>query len=233
MTKARLEQLMLLQPILNVRFRNISFLNHALIHRSYVHENKLKVSDSNERMEFLGDSVLGLVISSFLYKKYHNLGEGDLSKLKGNIVSASGLAKKALSLKFGDYILLGRGEILTGGRVRPSILANTLEAIIGAIYLDSGLKPAENFIVKQFAIELSGEIKEKLEADSKSLLQEKIQAQFKKAPHYKEMKAYGPEHKKTFEIGVFLNGEIIGKGVGNSKKEAEQNAAKTALKRRW
>lgn len=209
--------------------RNRRLLKEALTHRSYINENKLKGLKDNEELEFLGDAVLGLVISDYLYRKYPQYSCGELSKLKGIVVSEPILTKQAKILGVGKRLLLGKGEEKAGGRVRSSILSDVLEAIIGALYLDRGLRAARDFILEEFIKEINSLTKEKYLQDYKGLLQEIIQAEFKRKPGYKVVLERGPQHRKTFTVEARLGKMVIGKGKGNSKKEAEQKAAQQAL----
>lgn len=213
----------------NFGIRNSKLLNQALTHRSYINENRLKDLKDNEELEFLGDAVLGLVISDYLYRKYPEYSCGELSKLKGIVVSEPILTKRAQGLGVGKYLLLGKGEERAGGRARPSILSDALEAIIGALYLDRGLETARRFILEGFAREIGSFIKEEYLQDYKGRLQEIIQARFKRKPRYKVIGERGPQHRKVFTVEVRLGERVIGEGKGKSKKEAEQRAAQQAL----
>lgn len=214
---------------LDIEIKDISLLNLALTHSSYVNEHKEKKLKSNEKLEFLGDAVLGLIISDYLYKLYPDFTEGDLSKVKGRIVSAASLYKKGKEVKIGEYLLLGKGEAISGGRYRSSSVADAFESLIGAIYLDNGIKKTTDFILKYFAEEIDKIRIEKEDKDYKSKLQELTQSKYKCAPVYRVVTEKGPEHKKIFEIEVLMNNGVIGKGSGRSKKEAQQSAAKSAL----
>lgn len=220
-----------LEKKLGIQFKNPKLLAQALIHRSYLNEIAGKGIRSNERLELLGDSILSFIISEWLFFKFPNYPEGELTNLRSNIVRTSSLAQIAQELGLGDYLLLSRGEQESGGAQNPSILANALEAIIGAIYLDQGIITAQNFIKEKFAplinkITKRGEFK-----DAKSILQEKLQADLKQAPVYKTLKEEGPDHDKTFTVGVFIQKKLLAKGKGKSKQEAEEKAAKTALEK--
>jgi len=216
--------------VISFGIKNRRLLKEALTHRSYINENRLKDSKDNEELEFLGDAVLGLVISDYLYRRYPRYSCGELSKLKGIVVSEPILAKRAKSLKVGKYLLLGKGEERAGGRSRPSILSDALEAIIGALYLDRGLETTRDFILREFGEEINSLVREKYLQDYKGLLQEIIQGRFKRKPSYKVIGQRGPQHKKVFTVEARLGKRIIGKGRGKSKKEAEQKAAQQALK---
>lgn len=219
-----------LENELNYTFKDKNFLKTALTHSSYANENKLGIINSNERLEFLGDAILNLMVSQYLYKKYPNYPEGELTKIRAKVVCESSLAYIARKIQVGEYLLLGKGEESTGGRERESILADTIEAIIGAVYMDSDYNTTneslrdkfENNIVKAVA---NGD----LFSDYKTELQEKYQKHSKSKIEYIIFKEEGPEHNKIFFMNVYLNGEIIGSGEGRNKKEAEQMAAKKAL----
>ena len=198
----------------------------ALIHPSYAQENKTR--QSNQRLEFLGDAVLNFVTAEYLYNQYPDKAEGDLTKIRARVVCENALVDIAANIKIGSYILLGRGEEKSGGRQRKSILADTVEAIIGAIYLDQGLVPARDFILKH----LQNTIQETAEGefrDFKSRLQEIVQAHCSHNVHYETIEESGPLHAKVFEVGVFYDNQLLARGLGKSKKEAEQNAAEKVL----
>lgn len=221
----RLERL---QRQINHWFHDQDLLKMALTHRSFAYEKKGVKSVNNERLEFLGDAILDLVISEYLYCTYPHLSEGAMTKLKAIVVSSKSLFAKAYELGLGEYLLLGRGEDLTGGRSRSSLLADVLEALIGAIYLDQGLEEARSFILEH----LSGDIQNLYEGnqikDYKTELQELIQGKKGMIPSYLTIKELGPDHKKEFVVQVMLEETVIGQGQGRSKKEAEQMAAQEA-----
>lgn len=230
MDEIRIQQLKELQSIISVEFNDIAILNQALTHTSYAYElNGTNGQCHNERLEFLGDAVLGLIVSEYIYKKYPNYMEGDLAKIRAKVVSAPILAKLSKHLDIGKYLLLGKGEEATGGRTRYSILSDTYEAIIGAIYLDSGLESARFFILRQFEEEIEKISSNVRVQDYKTDFQEYIQKKFKILPHYKVINRQGPDHNRIFEIAVLVKGERWGLGKGRSKKEAEQKAAFSAL----
>ena len=214
---------------LGVRFRDITLLNQALMHRSYVHDAELDRGESNERMEFLGDAVLGLLVNEHLYYKYERRQEGRLTKIKSLVVSEAILSRKAEELSLGDYILLSENERSSGGAKRTSIIADAFEAIIGAVYLDSGIKHARQFVEAH----LLHEIDQLLEVDEyrnyKSMVQEYAQKKFGSRPRYRVVSAKGPEHERTFFVELRLGGRALGRGEGRNKKEAEQLAARSAL----
>lgn len=219
-----------LEQKLNIKFKNKDLLKQAFVHRSYLNENRDKRLESNERLEFLGDSILGFVISSFIYNKLPDYKEGKLTNLRSNLVRTETLAKLSKKLNLGENLLLSKGELTGNGKTNISLLADLFEAIIGAIYIDQGLKAAEKFITNQFEdtiLEIAkGELK-----DSKSLLQEKIQIKIKETPSYKILESSGPDHDKTFLVGVFSQGELLAKASGSSKQSAEDKAARLALEK--
>lgn len=208
-------------------FKNKDLLTQALTHKSWVNENKGE-RESNERLEFLGDAVLEIVVSDALFKEFPEKEEGYLTSLRANLVNTVNLAKVAESLDFGKDLFLSKGEEETGGRQNPSLLADTVEAVIGAIYIDQGLKKATKFIKDNLLTEVPEKIKEPLK-DAKSRLQEFVQAKGYPAPKYKVIKEEGPDHAKIFVVEVNVNDKIWGTGKGKSKSEAAQNAAEKAL----
>jgi ribonuclease-3 len=212
-----------------VAFRDKSLLTQAFVHRSYINENKASGLSHNERLEFLGDAVLELVITHFLYQKYRDKTEGDLTAYRSSLVNAQTCSDIATKLEMNKYLLLSKGESKDTGRARQYILANTLEAFIGAIYLDQGYDVAKNFIEKEFTPLIDGIISAKSFIDSKSLFQEKAQEFDGVTPSYKTMKESGPDHEKKFTVGVYVGKELIAVGDGDSKQDAEQNAALKAL----
>ena len=229
--KDRQKQIKLFQKTMGYRFKNINLLNIALTHKSYAFERSRHIFEWNERLEFFGDAVLGLVVSEYLYKKFKNLQEGQLSKTRSQIVCTDTLRKNASKLGLGDYLLLGKGEERMDGRLQTSNLSGALEAVIGAVYLDRDIKAARKVILEIFKIDLMAAQKEKFIKDYKSLLQEKSLKKFAKIPHYELISQEGPEHKKEFVMAVKLNGQTYGKGWGLTKKNAERMAAKEALEK--
>lgn len=219
-----------LESKLNIKFSNKKLLRRALTHKSFANENtNLKIKD-NERLEFLGDSVLSLSISTYIFNKYDDYKEGKLAKIRSVIVSAPVLAEKALELNLGKFLLLGKGEELSGGRNRDSILADTMEAILGAIYLDKGFDFAFEFIISNFKSFIFEVDNGNYIQDYKTMLQEVIQKNSKEGPEYVVVKEKGPDHNKEFYVTVNFEDRELGFGKGKSKKEAEQEAAKHALK---
>ncbi len=208
------------------RFNHLNLLAEAFRHSSYVNEiGELDLQD-NERLEFLGDAVLDLAISHILMEMYPEAREGDLSKFRASVVNEKTLYQFARVLELGDFIHLGKGEELTGGREKPSILANTVEALLGALYLDAGFVRTRDIIREWFMPVLERIDSEEEVDDFKSLLQEYTQANFKTRPEYFLVKERGPAHEKTFRVALRLNGDILAEAEGRSKKEAEQKAAK-------
>ena len=214
---------------LEYQFNNPELLAQAFRHASYVNEVGDCDLKDNETLEFLGDAVLDLAIGHILMELFKSANEGELSKCRASVVSERGLFDLARELRLGDYLLLGRGEELSGGREKPSILANTLEALVGAIYLDGGFPRTREIIHKLFISTIERMEIETLRSDYKSLLQEYTQQRFKSRPDYLLLSETGPAHERTFRIAIYLNGELKAEGEGRSKKEAEQEAAKEAL----
>ena len=219
----------ILEKKLNLKFKNIDFFIQAFVHRSYLNENPKFHLHHNERLEFLGDAVLELVVTEYLYKEYPQKPEGELTNWRAALVNAKMLSEIAKNLEFNDFLLLSRGEEKEVGKARQYILANTFEALIGAIYLDRGYKACQKFIEKHLLKELPRILKEDLFKDAKSLFQEEAQERVGITPTYKVLEDWGPDHDKHFIIGVFLNKELVTKGEGSSKQEAELEAAKHAL----
>ena len=211
------------------QFKGTDIINEALTHSSYSNEYRGKYIYNNERLEFLGDSVLSTVISEYVYLKYDNLPEGELTKLRANVVCEPSLAQQAKSINLGKYLLLGKGEEVTGGRDRVSILADTFEAVIGALYLDGGIETAREFVLGMLRDSIKLASTGDLFRDYKTDLQELLQSKFDDKISYRVVNETGPDHDKTFEIEVALGDKVLGRGRGKSKKEAEQNAAKKAL----
>lgn len=201
----------------------------AFTHRSFLNEAGSSI-ESNERLEFLGDSVLSFIISSYLYSLRPQDAEGELTNLRSYIVKTTSLAKAAKKLGLGEYLKLSKGEELTGGRSNPQLLANTFEALLGAIYSEFGLEKATEFVSKELLPLFEEEVKSGPPKDAKSLLQEVIQNKFKQSPRYKVLQTTGPDHAKQFKVGVFAQNNLLGEGVGLSKQVAEEDAAGKALR---
>lgn len=210
--------------IIEYNFKNQDLLKTALTHSSYANEAKNKRISDNERLEFLGDSVLGLVTTTYLYNKYPDVMEGELTKKRASLVCETSLCKCARKISLGEFLLLGRGEESGGGRDRDSILADAFEALIGALYLDAGEEVARNFVHKFVLSDGKGEC-----SDYKTTLQEIVQKNHGEILSYRLLSAEGPDHHKSFRVEVLLNSNVIGRGEGHSKKEAEQMAAREAL----
>jgi ribonuclease-3 len=217
-----------LEKIIEIRFKNKNLLKQAFIHRSYLNEHPKFSLPHNERLEFLGDAVLELVVTEYLYKNYSN-PEGELTNLRASLVRGQTISKVAKNLGFNDYLHLSRGEGKSTGRARDLILANTFEAFIGALYLDSGFDSCQKFIQKNLIKELPEILKKKLYTDPKSRFQEQAQERIKITPSYKVLADMGPDHNKIFTVGVFLGDKKVGQGKGLSKQEAESAAASDAL----
>ena len=210
---------------IKVKFRDLNLLNLALTHKSYVTNTKSVLKD-NERLEFLGDSVLGIVTTEYLYRKYPEYNEGDLAKIKSFVVSENVLSKIALKIELNKYILISKGEELSGGRSKKGILADCFEAFLGSLYLDTNLEKTKGFIVNFIAEEVELVVEDKHEKDYKTILQEFVQKAHKQCPIYRLKSEEGPEHNKIFNIEVLIGDNVIGSGRGRSKKDAEKNAAK-------
>lgn len=217
-----------LEERLGYTFQDRSFLENALTHSSYANENKGRSKGSNERLEFLGDSVLGMVVADYLYRSHPDMPEGELTRTRAALVCEESLVEVARKLELGRYLRLGKGEDAGGGRQRPSIQADAVEAVIAAVYLDGGIGSARKlitrFILTNNRRELDG-----CSRDYKTALQELVQKESGQVLSYRLMGESGPDHAKTFQVEVSLNGKPVGSGEGRSKKEAEQNAAKAAI----
>ena len=215
---------------LHIEFSDVNLLKQAFIHRSYLNEVKMDLP-SNERLEFLGDAVLSLVISFHLFATRSEDNEGDLTNLRAYIVKTKSLAQAAKNLKLGKYLKLSRGEEMGGGRENPQLLANTFEALLGAIFIDQGLEGAKRVIKGTLLPLFEKELKIGPPQDAKSRLQEVVQERFKVSPYYKILSTKGPDHAKRFTVGVFIQGKKQGEGAGSSKQEAEDQSAREALER--
>jgi ribonuclease III len=220
-----------LEEKIGVHFKDKNLLVQAFCHRSYLNENPEFKLGQNERLEFLGDAVLELVVTSYLYFKYPEETEGKLTTWRASLVNTKEIGDTASEIGFEKFLLLSKGEMREKGKARLCILANTFEAFIGALYLDSGYEAAEDFIKRYLISRLEHIIEIGAYRDPKSELQEKVQEDSNITPSYKVIKEDGPDHKKKFVMGVFVGKEIIGEGKGNSKKEAEEEAAKKALEK--
>jgi ribonuclease-3 len=227
-SETRMEQLNSLQDRIKFKFSDIKLLNKALTHRSYANENS-ETLKHNERLEFLGDSVLDILVSDYLVHEYSEFAEGTLSKIRAAVVNETCLAKLAKSIKLGNYLLLGRGEDLSGGREKASILADTFEALAGAVFCDGRFEAASNVFLPLLIEEIAKTAQSWSFRDFKSDLQEYTQNKLVCIPSYKVVREIGPDHAKKFEVVVMIKNEVEGKGFGRSKKEAEQAAAKMAM----
>lgn len=224
----------LLEKKLNLEFNNKDLLIQAFCHRSYLNEDPGFELGNNERLEFLGDAVLELTVSNYLFENYPNNPEGELTSWRAALVKGDSLSTVAEELDFNDFLLLSKGEGKEEGRARQSILANTMEAFIGALFLDQGLDIVKKFIEDNLIIKLKEIIAKGLDKDAKSLFQEKAQEILGITPYYKILKESGPDHNKKFIVGVFLEDELISEGSGLSKNEGEQAAAKKGLEiKKW
>lgn len=218
-----------LQDTLGIVFSDPSLLQQALVHRSYLHENPDFALPSNERLEFLGDSLLGFVIAEKLYRDFPDLSEGGMTKMRSALVRKETLARLASSLRLGDYLCLGRGEESSGGRTKQSMLARAFESLVGAILMDQGFAAAQDFVLRLFDDEIGRAIEERLTTDYKSRLQEIVQERHRLTPIYRTIKEVGPDHAKEFTVEVSVGGSVIGRGRGKSKRVAEMEAARDAL----
>ena len=220
-----------LQNTLGVKFRDISLLEKSLVHRSYLNENQGIESDSNERLEYLGDAVLGFIVAEKLYKDFPDYDEGRMTRLRSVLVRRETLARISRSINLGEYLFLGKGEDTSGGRNKSANLACALEAVIAAVYLDQGIVKTRKMIFRLLEEEWQKAIKKPATIDYKSKLQELIQSREQKIPSYQVTGTSGPDHIKTFDVEVRLGNEVLGSGSGKSKKEAETEAARMALKK--
>jgi ribonuclease-3 len=220
-----------LEKIIGIEFNNKDLLRQSLVHRSYLNENPNFYLKDNERLEFLGDAVLEMAVTEYLYQNYPN-PEGELTNWRAALVNAKMLAKVADQLKINDFLLLSRGEAKDTGRARRYILANTFEALIGAVYLDQGYAKARQFIEKEILKELPKIIKQKLYQDPKSRFQEESQERVGITPIYEVIREWGPDHDKQFVVGVYLGKELVAEGQGCSKQEAQEKAAQAGLEKR-
>lgn len=231
LSSERRQTLLQLCEALGVRFRRLDLLNTALIHASFCSEFNQGNLPSNQRLEFLGDAVLGLVISDYLFQLYPEMDEGQLTRIKGVSVSEPVLHSVAKKLNLGQYLLLGKGEERMGGRDRPSVLADAFESLVGAMFLDRGLKTTSQFVLKHLKGRIRLIERDRLILDFKSRFQELTQSRFHTIPTYHLIRTVGPEHRKTFVTEVRIRGVTVARGKGSNKKEAEQEAARTALRK--
>lgn len=217
-----------LEKTIGVAFKDKNLLKQAFVHRSYLNEAR-GIKESNERLEFLGDAVLSLLTSQFLYKQYPDFPEGTLTNIRSGLVKTTSLAATAESLHLGELLFLSHGEEASGGRKNPSLLADTFEALLGAMYLDGGLETARTYLAQYLFPNAKDIVENKAYIDYKSFLQEIIQEESKISPTYRVVKSEGPDHAKTFWVEVVVEGKTLGAGKGKSKQEAEQAAAASTL----
>lgn len=220
-----------LEKTLGLTFSDRGLLIEALVHRSYLHEHPDSALPSNERLEFLGDAVLSLVIAEHIFHRYPEKGEGTLTSIRAAVVKAPALARMAAALRLGDYVLMSRGEEAGGGRSRAAILASSYEALIGAMHIDQGLDATRRFILAQFEPVLAEVVRDRLDRDDKSKLQETVQGLLGITPVYRIVTIAGTHHEPLFTVEVSVGGQVMGRGEGRNKREAEQLAAAEALTR--
>ncbi len=224
-----MENLDKLEKVLNITFTDKDYLLTAITHRSYLNENRDATQDHNERMEFLGDAVLELVVTDFLFKKYPNKPEGELTAVRAALVNTISLAEASQKLGINDFLLMSKGEAKDTGRARQYILANAFEALIGAIYLDKGYETADKFIADQLFAKTDKIVEKRLWQDAKSRFQELAQEKVSITPNYQTVSQEGPDHDRIFTVGVYLQDTKVAEGKGRSKQEAEQAAAENAV----
>ncbi|MBD3280768.1 ribonuclease III [Candidatus Dojkabacteria bacterium] len=229
--KEERQKLSKLEDSLQIKFSDLTLLKNSLIHKSFLNEGSSENTYSNERLEYLGDAVLELIVTSYLFQSYPNRPEGDLTSFRAALVKTESLAETSMELNYGKYLYMSKGEESTGGRERPYILANTYEAVLGAIYLDQGYETAERFVVRTLVPKLKKIVENRLDIDSKSKLQNLAQEALRDTPTYDLIGEEGPDHDKCFEVRVIINNNDFGHGKGKSKQEAEQAAASKALKK--
>ena len=225
----RKKELQLFQKHAQIRFKSLALLNLAFSHRSYANEQADGV-DNNEKLEFFGDSVLGLVVSEYLVTALHEKSEGDMAKIKSHVVSEDSLAEIGRNLRVDNFVLIGKGEEYSGGRSKKALIADAMEAVIGAYYLDSGFKAVRSFIRGLLIPQINKVLEDRHKKDYKTLLQELVQKRYKSYPRYRIVHREGPDHNRTFWIEVAIGKRTYGPGTGKNKKEAEQQAAGIAYK---
>jgi len=224
-----LADLAALQQALGVSFNDLPLLERALVHGSYINENPSLTSTSNERLEFLGDAVLGLIVAEKLYQDFPHSNEGEMTRLRAALIRRDTLARMARAIRLGNYLYLGKGEEASGGRNKPANLAGALEAVTAAIFLDRGSAITRDFILRLLSPELQKVVSQGAGVDYKSQLQELIQAREQQAPVYRVVEAIGPDHDKRFTVEVRVGDTVLGRGSGKGKKAAEAEAAHSAL----
>lgn len=217
-----------LEKSIGVEFSNKGLLEVAVTHRSYLNENR-NVPEHNERLEFLGDAVLELIVSNFLYTKYPERAEGELTSFRSALVRTDSLAQTAKALSLGDHLRLSRGEEDSGGRDKDYLLANTFEAILGAIYIDKGYEECKSFVERSLLPKIEEIVKHRLDIDNKTKIQELAQSLYKSTPVYEVINEEGPDHDKTFTVVIKIDNKIYGEGKGSSKQKAEEQAAKVGI----
>ncbi|NCN04116.1 MAG: ribonuclease III [Spirochaetales bacterium] len=227
LSNQRRKELSLFEKRIGIRFRRVDLLNLAFCHRSFANEQANPVGN-NEKLEFLGDSILGFLVSEYLYLRLLNKSEGDLAKIKSFVVSETSLAQISKDLEIDKFLLLGRGEDVSGGRDKKALLADAFEAVLGAIYLEVGMKVTKKFVLRFLVPEIQKVLENKHIKDYKTLLQEFVQKEYKSYPRYQLVKKTGPDHAKIFWIEVVVDSTTFGPGQGRNKKEAEQKAAQLA-----
>jgi ribonuclease-3 len=222
-----------LEKVIGVKFNNPDLLKQAVVHRSYLNEHPEFKIYHNERLEFLGDAVLEIIVTEYLFINYPDVAEGNLTNWRASLVNANKLAEIANEIGFEDYLYLSKGEAKDAdSKARQYILANAMEAVIGAIYLDQSISEATKFVKKWIISKLEDILKNKSYVDPKSLFQEKAQEIYKVTPHYRVLKETGPDHAKDFEVGLYLIEQLVAKGKGSSKQEAQIDAAQNGLKKK-
>jgi len=218
-----------LLEMLKISFNDLSLLEQAMVHSSYLNENPSYVPFSNERLEFLGDAILGFIVAEKLYQDFPDLTEGEMTRLRSVLVRRDTLARLARDVRLGDYLYLGKGEEASGGRHKSANLVGAMEAMVAAVFLDQGLTITRELVIKLFDEELQKVIRQGAEVDYKSQLQELIQSRYQSTPDYRLIEATGPDHDKRFTVEVMLGDTVLGRGSGKSKKMAETEAARSAL----
>lgn len=226
------ETLVKLESVLGVSFQDRSYLLTAITHRSFLNENRDATQDHNERLEFLGDAVLEIVVTDYLFNAYPEKAEGELTAIRAALVNTQMLATLSTNLGVNDFLLLSKGEAKDMGRARQYILANAFEAVVGAIYLDQGYDAAQSFIERNLFSYTENIVEKRLWQDAKSRFQEKAQEHESTTPSYNTLKEEGPDHNRIFTVGVYLGKELIAEGEGSAKQEAEQQAAENALEKK-
>jgi len=220
-----------LQESLNVKFKNPSLLEQTLVHSSYLNEYPGAAPGSNERLEFLGDAVLGFIVAEKLYQDFPDLAEGEMTRIRSVLVQRATLTHVARDLKLGDYLFLGKGEEASGGRQKPANLSGALEAVVAAIFLDRGLAVTRKLVLRLLAEEFQEAAGRGKGVDYKSHLQELVQSKYHSSPSYRTLQATGPDHDRLFTVEVVIRDRVLGEGSGKSKKLAEAEAARNALER--